>query len=81
MMLNNKNFIKAELKRARITQRHLAEILGVSPVSIHHVVTGSRKSSRIRAVIALAINRPVADIWPEEAEKRQNKTRPRATGA
>lgn len=63
--------IKDELKTRKITQKKIADILGVSPVSVNDVVKGRKKTPRIRAAIALAIVRPVNEIWPEPAEEEK----------
>ena len=58
--------IKAELARKGISQREIALMLKVSPVSVNNVISGKRKTPRIRKAIALAIGKPVSEItWPE----------------
>jgi lambda repressor-like predicted transcriptional regulator len=57
--------IKAALRAAGSSQSDIARMLRVSPVAIHNVTTGKRRTPRIRKAIALAIGRPISDIWPE----------------
>lgn len=57
--------IKNQLKQAKVTQKDLAEILKVSPVAVHWVVIGKKRTPRIRKAIALAIGKNVDEIdWP-----------------
>jgi len=56
--------IREELKKAGITQAGIARDLGRASCTVHHVIQGAA-SDRIRQHIALCINRPVEEIWPE----------------
>lgn len=70
--------IKLDLKKARVTQTTLAKILKVSPVAVHWVVVGKKRTSRIRMAIALALGKKVEDIeWPEyKPSKKSTKAKP-----
>ncbi|MFA5905171.1 MAG: helix-turn-helix domain-containing protein [Desulfobacula sp.] len=63
--------IRQELKNKGIAQSSIAQMLKVKPASVHNVVTGKRKTPRIRAAIAMAIGKPVGEIWPDEETDAQ----------
>jgi len=65
-MKHKPNFlnIKAAMKERKISQVALAKILKVHPVCVNEVVNGKRKNPRIRAAIAMAVNKQVNEIWP-----------------
>lgn len=60
--------IKSALKEAGFKQVDIARMLKVSPVAIHHVVSGEKKTPRIRQAIVLATGRPESELWPENKE-------------
>jgi len=70
-MTNKRVDIRAELKIAGIRQSKIARILSVSPVSVHDVITGKRKTPRIREAIALFIGKPVSEIWPDTTNQEK----------
>jgi len=59
------NEIKTSLKAAGMTQSEISKMLNVTPVAIHNVISGKRRTPRIRKAIALAIGKPVSEIWPD----------------
>jgi len=62
--------IKSALIRRGITQKEIANLLLVHPVSVHQVITGQRKNPRIRKAIAISIGKNVDEIeWPETKKK------------
>jgi len=63
--------IKQELEKAGVTQLSIAKMLKIKAPSVHNVITGKRKTPRIRTAISLAINKPVSDIWPEISTKEE----------
>lgn len=69
--MNPKINIKAALKKKKIRQVFLADILEVHPVSVNEVVSGKRKNPRIRFAIAVSLGLKVSDIWPDN---QPNKT-------
>ncbi|MDA8082319.1 MAG: helix-turn-helix transcriptional regulator [Nitrospiraceae bacterium] len=58
------NEVKAELVRAGIKHNQLARQLRVSNTMISLVVSGKKKSARIRLAIAKALGMKVEDLWP-----------------
>lgn len=70
-MANMKDRIQDELKAKGVTQVSIAKMLGVKPSSVHNVITRKRATPRIRQAIALAIGKPVSEIFPEQKTKEQ----------
>jgi len=64
-MVNKSVNIKEALKEAGVSQSDLAEMLHVSPVAVHYVVSGKKSIPRIRAAVAMAIGRKVNDLWSD----------------
>lgn len=64
---NNSCVIKEMLTHRGVKQVQIAKMLGVSRASVNQVITGDRKSSRIRQAIAFAVNVQVKELWPEQA--------------
>jgi Ner family transcriptional regulator len=56
--------IKAALRKKRITQKAIAEQLGVSKTVINFVINDNSRSRRIAEYIAEKIGRSVDEIWP-----------------
>ena len=70
--------IKANLAKRNITQKYLAEILGVWPMSVNRVINKTSVSDRIMKKIAELIDLPVAEVFPEyycSAPKRSTSGR------
>ena len=61
--------IKAAMALAQITVSAIARTEGVTPSIVSQVISGKAKSPRIRAAIALAINRPVDEVFPVTPEQ------------
>ena len=54
-----------------VTQREIALMLNVSPVSVNNVISGRRTTPRIRKAIAFAIGKPVSELWPEQPSTKR----------
>jgi len=61
--------IKDLLKDHKKTISSIADELGVSQPTVSLTIKGTTVSARIRAAIAKAINKPVSEVWPEEAKE------------
>lgn len=59
------NEIRAELVRRGIRQSDIARTIKVTRAAVSHVIAGRTRAKRIRLLIAAAIERPVADVWPD----------------
>jgi len=57
--------IQAELKKREITQRQIAEELGVSQFHVSEVINKHRVSNKVMRHIAKLINRDHREIFPE----------------
>jgi len=57
--------IRQELKNKGENQLSIAKLLMVTAPSVHNVISGKRRTPRIRKAIALAIGKPVSEIWPD----------------
>lgn len=68
VMIDQKK-IKIALLANGISQADIARMLKVSPPSVHNVITGKRRTPRIRMAIALAIGKPVAEVFPDHQER------------
>lgn len=64
------NEIKAALILAGVKQSRLADSLGVSRALVSLVVSGKKKSSRVRQAIARALGLKVEDLWPAGGTKK-----------
>lgn len=58
--------IKALLIEAGIKQVDLARQLGVDPSAVSAIVSGRKRSRRIRLAIARVLQCRVQDLWPDE---------------
>ncbi len=58
--------IKALLVEAGIKQVDLAKQLSVDPSAVSAIVSGRKRSRRIRLAIARALRYDVRDLWPDE---------------
>ncbi|MDR2549386.1 MAG: helix-turn-helix domain-containing protein [Desulfobulbus sp.] len=61
--------IQAALRKARVTQLSIANMLKVKPPSVHNVISGKRSTPRIQQAIAFAIGRPVNEVFPVTKEE------------
>lgn len=57
--------IRAALILAQVPMKELGKCLGVSPQHVGNVISGRRKTPRIRAAVAEAIGKQVSEIWPD----------------
>jgi DNA-binding transcriptional regulator YdaS (Cro superfamily) len=64
--MNAKDITK-ELKKVGGVKR-IATECGVAPPTVSQVIHRVRRTNRIRQSIAAAVNKPVADLWPEEED-------------
>lgn len=58
--------IKAGLILKGITQRQIAQRLGVSDAAVSQVIYGVEKNRRIREAIAEALEQPIEQVWPSK---------------
>jgi lambda repressor-like predicted transcriptional regulator len=58
--------IQVAIKKTGLNQRKLAMKLGVSECLVSKVIFGTAKSQRVQEYIAIRINKPVSDLWPEK---------------
>lgn len=58
--------IKALMMLKGVTNASIAATESVSRTWVSLVLTGKRRSSRIRTAIATAVGVPVTTIWPDE---------------
>lgn len=58
--------IRAELILRGINQRSIADQLGVSESAVSHVISGRKRSDRIRRAVARALGKPVHRVFPDE---------------
>ena len=68
--LNPEEIISREIKAAMILrgikQTDLAKQAGVNRATINTVITGRIKSTRLRQLIARAVEKDITYYWPEE---------------
>jgi lambda repressor-like predicted transcriptional regulator len=60
-----KSDIGLRLQEKGISQLSIANMLKVKPASVHNVISGKKRTPRIRQAIAFALGQSVAEIWPE----------------
>lgn len=66
--------IQCALKKKKITQKALAEQIGVSPITVSNVIIGDRISDRVMRAVAVAIGedyRKVFDWYYLQPPKRR----------
>lgn len=56
--------IKALIRIGGTTPAALADELGVSRMTVSHVIHGRGVSARIAARIASVVKKPIAELWP-----------------
>jgi len=66
MSRRNGNRIRARLAAAGVRQREVARRLGVSPALVSLVVSGRRRSPRVRAALAAACGSGYRRLWGED---------------
>lgn len=70
--------IKTEIYRRRpqgISQSAIAKSLGVTPQAVANVIERRNPSRRIAQAVADAIERPLADVFPEYCTEPENGRR------
>lgn len=65
------NEIRAELVRRGVKTVDIAAECNVARPSVSHVIAGRRSTLHIRKAIAKAIEKPVSEIWPETATRKE----------
>jgi len=70
------NLIKKSLAAKKVTQTDIAKMLGVTPVAVHHVVSGKRRTPRIRLALSMATGVQVSELWPENKQGEISKIPP-----
>jgi predicted XRE-type DNA-binding protein len=60
--------IRCWLKEAGISQVDIARMLRITPVAVNNVISGKRRTPRIRKAISMATGRPESELWPENKE-------------
>lgn len=58
------NEIRAELVRRGIQRQAIAAQLGIANAGVSQVISGVKKTPRVRAAIAAAIGQPVEEVFP-----------------
>ncbi len=58
------NEIRAELLKNDVKIKDIASELGLVSPCISAVISGRRRTPKVREAIARAINKPVNEIWP-----------------
>jgi lambda repressor-like predicted transcriptional regulator len=66
-----KSDIGLRLQEKGISQLDIANMLKVKPASVHNVVSGKKRTPRIRQAISFALGLPESEIWPETLSKRR----------
>jgi len=64
------NSIKDKLSKRGITQVEIARMLNVKPSSVHNVISGKRKTPRIRLAISLATGCSIDELWNDNKIKK-----------
>lgn len=57
--------IKAMMVLQGVKQADICRELNVKPSTVSLIVSGKKKSSRVRKAIAVALGKRVEDLWPE----------------
>jgi transcriptional regulator with XRE-family HTH domain len=68
--------IKIEIYRRRtqgVSQSSIAKSLGVSPQAVSNVIMRRNPSRRIAQAVADAIERPLAEVFPEYCESENSR--------
>lgn len=61
----NGYMIRRHMAEKNIKVNDIARKLGVTHVAVSKVIHGRAKSARVMSAIAEAIERPIAELWPE----------------
>jgi predicted transcriptional regulator len=60
------NEIKAALVERGVKQVSIARLVDLSPQYVYDVISGARRNEKIESAIAVAICRPVEEVFPVE---------------
>lgn len=60
---------KAELVRIGVSQADVARAANVSQAFVSDVIAGNRRSDAVEGIVAKAIGREVADVFPPREER------------
>jgi len=60
---------KVLLLRAGIKQAEIARELGVTQSTVYKIIHDLKASRRVREAIARAVDKPVKELWPQEARR------------
>lgn len=63
--------IRSELSLAGVKIGTIAKNMKVKHPAIYQVINRQRPNPRIRQAIAMAINKPVSEIWPEPSTEEK----------
>jgi len=66
--MNNK--VKAQMVLKGVSQREICSALHVAPATVSLIVSGKKKSRRIRRAIAKALGASYASLWNEPEFKK-----------
>lgn len=61
-MKNNPKTVKRELKRKALTQKQVADLIGIRLTAVSNTINGHSKSRRVAMVISELTNIPMSDI-------------------
>ncbi|PKN67159.1 MAG: hypothetical protein CVU57_04200 [Deltaproteobacteria bacterium HGW-Deltaproteobacteria-15] len=65
--------IQAQLKKKGITQKAIAEELGLSEFHISEVINKNRPSDRVMRAVAAKIGRDVHEVFPEHYFRQKRR--------
>lgn len=57
--------IKKMLREVGISQTEIARMLKVSSAAVSYVISGKKRTPRIRKAVAFAVRAKLTDLWPE----------------
>lgn len=66
--MNNK--VKAQMVLKGVTQREICRTLHVTPATVSLIVSGKKKSRRVRKAIAKALGARYEELWHEPEHKK-----------
>lgn len=58
--------IRGLMKAKKLTNRAIAEQLGVQPVTVSVVINGHQPSKRIQEAVAKALDKSIDELWPPD---------------
>ncbi|GEM_PF-1257898 len=66
------NEIRGMLIMQGTNANRIATRIGVSKQAVYQVINGSRRTPSIRKAIAMAIGKPVEELWPDATAESAN---------